>query len=282
MCDSVNVADISSCESHTCIERSQKHLTSCLDVLTVIVAGFKVFENKLCCLFGIILSLTGIWLAYVCLNRMGESVKTCCRSNLLGKSRCKLGVKYRKLRTETRVIDSVFFVCLCVWNNSRNGCFRACTCRGGNSEEGGKLTHYLQNASHLRDSLVRSYNSCASSLSAVHRRAAAESNHSLTAVWNEHFSCFLNVFDWGVRLNAVINNVADSCLVKLLKKTVEQIKAHKSLIGNNHNLADTLFFDNGRQFTDWTGSCKKLRFRPIKKVKHYFHYFLISTVVCNF
>ena len=57
------------------------------------------------------------------------------------------------------------------------------------------------------------------------------------------------------------------------------MKAHKAFIGDDHNIVDTFVFNDAGKLFDSSGSCKQLRFRPVKEHHKDFHDLLKSTVI---
>ena len=106
---------------------------------------------------------------------------------------------------------------------------------------------YLKLSTHITNGLIRLNHSCACCLSAVHCGTAAESDNTLTSVLIIHILAFLDIRNSRIRLNAVINDILNADFFELCKHRIEKMKSHKTLIGYDKNLFNTLILDKFRQ-----------------------------------
>ena len=282
VCNRMDIADIGSCERHARIERSEQHIVSCLDVFPVVIGSFKVIKNQFCRFFGILEGGLHIALADISFDRVGQRVETCGRGDFRRKTDGKFGVKHRKFRAQAGVVNRIFFVCLRVGNDRGKRGFRAGARRCGNGEERRKFVHNFHNAAHLRNGFVRTNDSCGRRFGAVHRAAAAERNHRFAAVGNEHFARLFDVFNRGVGLNAVIDDILNIFCFQFFKKAVQKMQAHQAFIGDDHHVVNPFVGNHAGQFFDAAGTGQKLRLRPIEENHKDFHDFLKCTVISCF
>ena len=263
---SVDVADISSRERDARIVRSEEHLLSCVEILTVLVSLFEVLEDELGGDFCLLGGVLGVGVAYVGFNRVGQSVHTGGRSDVGRKTDCKLGIENCVLRTEHGIVERILLVGLGVGNNGGESGLGAGAGGGGNREERRQLLAYFELSAHLLNSLIRADDSCSRTLGAVHRRTAAESDEALAAVVKIELADFFDIVYRGVRLSLVIDDIIDTVCLETLIEAVEQVESGKTLVGDDHHLRQTLLLDDLRQLLDGAGAGDYLGRSPVKEV----------------
>lgn len=263
---SVDVADISSRERDARIVRSEEHLLSCVEILTVLVSLFEVLEDELGGDFCLLGGVLGVGVAYVGFNRVGQSVHTGGRSDVGRKTDCKLGIENCVLRTEHGIVERILLVGLGVGNNGGESGLGAGAGGGGNREERRQLLAYFELSAHLLNSLIRADDSCSRTLGAVHRRTAAESDEALAAVVKIELADFFDIVYRGVRLSLVIDDIIDTVCLETLIEAVEQVESGETLIGDDHHLRQTFLLDDLRQLLDGAGAGDYLGRSPVKEV----------------
>ncbi|MPN29425.1 hypothetical protein SDC9_176878 [bioreactor metagenome] len=131
-----------------------------------------------------------------------------------------------------------------VFNYGGDGGFRAGSGRGGYGEHRGQFVENSENAAHLFNRFVVC-DARGRDLRAIHRRTAAKGDKRAAPIVKIQLPCFLNVFDGGVGLHAVVDGVGNAALVKSLEQGVEQTEALDDLIGHNQHTEYILLFNFG-------------------------------------
>ena len=107
MTDGMNIPDTTACKGSACLERRDLHILSGLQIGTVAICAIKIIINQLHRVYGVVIfQLRVIGMVRVALDRMAESVETCCRSNFLRKTGRQFGIENRIFRKQAGVVQT--------------------------------------------------------------------------------------------------------------------------------------------------------------------------------
>ena len=276
MADAVDVTDAASGEAHAGVVGCLEHLLTGFDVGRVVIGDFEPFEDPYDRVFTQFVELLVVVPDVgVTLYRMGQSVETGGRGDFLRKAGGEFRIEDRNVRTDERVGDGELVVGLHVGDDRGDGGFGTGAGGGGDRIEfrreiaveghfrqrGDRDGNHENEGAKALDGTGRTANAGADTFRAVHGRTAADGDEGFTLVFFVKLQRGFDVLDARVRLDFVIDDIADAFCLQGLKQTLQQIEAHEDLLGNDEDLLFTIRFDLSGKLFDRSGALNDLRIR---------------------
>ena len=166
------------------------------------------------------------------------------RSERRGQTERETGVEHGVIRNKRKVVDGVFVVRLSIGDDGGERCFAARACRGRRADEQQRAAHDMKQSAHLLNGLIRTGDTRAGDLGAVHGGAAADGDDRPRSAGQISLPCRFDVADGGVLRALLINGKVYAGMLQRVFKRRAQAQIAHAAIQNEKDGGDAFAFEH--------------------------------------